>query len=117
MHNIASNKGACPTKPCAAMDRHRLPSIDVALCYLNEFLDDRVFWATAVGEFHLVDLDALSLKLSRLIKLIVQSNNSFYFRLEEVAHEVTRADHLGAVPIIARGRRGKCNDLARNNPA
>lgn len=71
MHDIATYQGPRPTQPCPAVDRHRLPFVDVTLRYFDEILNDGVFWAASVRELHLMDLDALSFKLRRLIQFVI----------------------------------------------
>lgn len=117
VHDIAPYQSSCATQACPAVNRDRLPFADIAAGHIYEVLDDGVIRAAAIRELHLVHADALSLEVGCIVKLVIQSDDSFHLRLEEVAHQVARPHCLGAKLAVTRGRRCKRDYLSGDHPA
>lgn len=83
MHDVQANESTCSAKTCSTMHCHSLAPASVIFCYGNEVSDNLVFWAGAVGELHLVNLDGVSGEALSLVQFPVQTENTFDVQVEE----------------------------------
>ena len=83
VHYVAPNEGSCASQACPTMNRNSLILADIAVCDSDKLADDVVVRARPVRELHLVNLNSLAFESRRIVKLVVQSDNTLHVHVKE----------------------------------
>ena len=78
MHDVAANQRPRATQTRPAVDSHCLSAADVIVCQVHKLPNNRILRTAAVWELHLVDLNPLSLKLARVVQLVVEPDDTLH---------------------------------------